>query len=75
MYIHTCIHATDIFVYPLRPQWLSDDDCPSLAKVLLLLVDQIDQDICMAAQQAEELTYNIFGINDGYEGGDKHRLV
>jgi hypothetical protein len=54
---------------------LSDDDCPSLAKVLLLLVDQIDQDICMAAQQAEELTYNIFGINDGYEGGDKHRLV
>jgi hypothetical protein len=63
MLIHEYIH-----------QWLSDDDSPSLAKILLLRVDQIDQDISMAAQRLEEVTYNVFGINDGYEGGDKHRF-
>ena len=63
MLIHEYIH-----------QWLSDDDCPSLAKILLLRVDQIDQDVSMAAQRLEEVTYNVFGINDGYEGGDKHRF-
>ena len=82
-YIHTyiCIHTfiihslvSQMLIHEYIHQWLSDDDCPSLAKILLLRVDQIDQDVSMAAQRLEEVTYNVFGINDGYEGGDKHRF-
>mmetsp|Transcript_2226 Transcript_2226/g.3460 ORF Transcript_2226/g.3460 Transcript_2226/m.3460 type:complete len:119 (-) Transcript_2226:419-775(-) len=54
-------------------QWLEDSDCPDLPKVLLLeAADNIHNSSSHTLLPQEDVTYNIYGVNDGYEGGDKH---